>query len=219
MVVGSKRCFENNTNAASKSLPVRRGAKFYYGNQRCRPPWMRIAKRDKDRIYSCMHTYTHIRTTLTGAAVSIFMKYIAVLADALVHAVVKFIAELLAWRSMPASSWNTAEKRGREQSYARRGSSGRRTQKENIEIGDGGELQTQLHSRVPILNSSILSIKFALCYICAAFSAIKWYKNSNTHRCIFAFYCIFLSTCRILFTLRVCVVSIYCFLFLYQFHD
>lgn len=72
---------------------------------------MRIAKRDKDRIYSHVHTQTN---TLTGAAVSIFMKYIAVSAVALVHAIVEFVAELLARRSVPASSWNTAEKRGRE---------------------------------------------------------------------------------------------------------
>lgn len=58
-------------------------------------------------------TRTHTNT-LTGAAVSIFMKYVAVSAVALVHAVVEFVAELLARRSVPASSWNTAEKRGRE---------------------------------------------------------------------------------------------------------
>lgn len=42
------------------------------------------------------------------------MKYVAVPAVALVHAVVELVAELLARRAMPASSWNTTGKRERE---------------------------------------------------------------------------------------------------------
>lgn len=78
----------------------------YRGYRVTREILLRKSQRDVTR-----HEYElpkwHIRLYrigLTGAAVSIFMKYIAISAIALVHAVVKFVAELLAWRSMPASS-------------------------------------------------------------------------------------------------------------------
>lgn len=46
---------------------------------------------------------------LTGAAVSIFMKDVPVLAIALVHPIVKLVAELLAGRPVAASSWNARQ--------------------------------------------------------------------------------------------------------------
>lgn len=52
------------------------------------------------------------RSQLTGAAVSIFMKNVAVLAIALVHPVVKFVAELLARRPVAASSCNAKDRLG-----------------------------------------------------------------------------------------------------------
>ena len=51
------------------------------------------------------------RNQLTGAAVSIFMKNVAVLAIALVHPIVKFVAELLARRPVAASPWNAEKDR------------------------------------------------------------------------------------------------------------
>ena len=50
-----------------------------------------------------------IRGELTGAAVSIFMKDVPVLAIALVHPIVKLVAELLAGRAVAASSWNARQ--------------------------------------------------------------------------------------------------------------